>query len=498
MLQTLKLPYGKIILVERIEDGHFESPSGCYNTMPRFCRVVAEASMGEGSKVRIEVWMPEQWNGIFIGHGNGGIAGRVMHHNLEPYIKNGYAIAQSDLGSSDGMERGVHNPELWKDFGGRANIVMTEVGKAVVNEYYGRTPQYSYFIGASTGGQQSFSVAQRYPEAYDGIIAGVPANNRLFLHIYTLWNKFHMHTKDGQKLFTEEDIYHITELATAFFQGKGDGEPGDHFVTFPYYGRSTVEDFLVYLREQDTDFSEEQIDALRAVYNGPVNPVTKEQIYNGMPIGSEIYGGGMISAMGGDLNSNYPIRWAFGREYDARQFDYDKDLDALIQIIGKDLNANQCDLSAFLEHGGKLIAYAGVSDPCVPYPDAIKYYNRVCKRMGGYDKVKDFYRFFLFPGKAHGDDGRGANTMWNDAEGTNLVDALRSWREEGKAPEYLIAAHVEPKAALQVMCVGIDADREAAIPFTTFQRKIYPYQADWKEGENFPVCCADRYLGDKE
>ncbi len=100
MLQTLKLPYGKVTLVEMLEDGCFDCPTGNYTNLPKMCRVVADAAPGAGSKIQIEVWMSEEWNGIFIGHGNGGIAGRVRHHNLEPYVRKGYAIAQNCYGLS--------------------------------------------------------------------------------------------------------------------------------------------------------------------------------------------------------------------------------------------------------------------------------------------------------------------------------------------------------------------------------------------------------------
>ncbi|MEE1224800.1 MAG: hypothetical protein UH081_06030 [Clostridia bacterium] len=44
-----------------------------------------------------------------------------------------------------------------------------------------------------------------------------------------------------------------------------------------------------YLKLHCPEFTEKQLSALDAVYRGPVNPKTNEQIYNGMPIGSEIY-----------------------------------------------------------------------------------------------------------------------------------------------------------------------------------------------------------------
>ena len=56
-----------------------------------------------------------------------------------------------------------------------------------------------------------------------------------------------------------------------------------------------------------------------------------------------------------------------------------------------------------------MIAFSGSSDPCVPYPDALKYYNRVCEKMGGYETVKKFFKFYVMPGKDHGFNGRGVN-----------------------------------------------------------------------------------------
>ncbi len=118
--------------------------------------------------------------------------------------------------------------------------------------------------------------------------------------------------------------------------------------------------------------------------------------------------------------------------------------------------------------------------------------------MGGYEQVKNSFRYFLFPGKAHDDGGRGTNTVWSDEEGHELIDALRRWREDGQAPEYLIAAHIDHKEDMPVTCVGQDADLTVALSKVKFMRKIYPYQGDLQEGEDFPVCCDERYLNGKE
>lgn len=94
----------------------------------------------------------------------------------------------------------------------------------------------------------------------------------------------------------------------------------------------------------------------------------------------------------------YPFLWVFGKDYDGLSFDLDKDLDYLNEKLAEDLNANSADLSELHNRGGKLIVYSGTADPCVPCPDAKKYYERVAEKAGGFDKAKNFFRFFILPG----------------------------------------------------------------------------------------------------
>src|SRR5690606_15648975 len=73
------------------------------------------------------------------------------------------------------------NTALWKDFSERAIHEMAVKAKALALAYYGKSPQYSYWTGASTGGRQGLKLAQVNPEDFDGILAGYPAIN---------WTKF--------------------------------------------------------------------------------------------------------------------------------------------------------------------------------------------------------------------------------------------------------------------------------------------------------------------
>lgn len=474
-LQSLSLQNAKIVLLERVECGNFVAENGMHlENLPPFLRAVVHSEKGR-SFVRHEVWLPDSWNGIFVGTGNGGMAGQIYHAALAEQMQKGYAAANTDMGTSRGRESGAGNPDMWMDFGWRATHEMTELAKEIIFAYYGKQPDHSYFVGASTGGEQAFSLAQRFPLDYNGIIAGVPANNRLFLHTYFLWNWRHLR-QNGKPLFSDAEIEQIYQNAVSFMQSKGDGEKGDGFVSNPWPDANTVGDFMAYLAAKCPAFSNKQLTALEAVYKGPKNPRTGEQIYCGMPIGSEIFGCGMKDCQGKESPFLFPFIWAFGKDYTAEHFDFDRDLDKASELLSAHVNANSADLSAFQAAGGKMIAFSGGSDPCVPYPDAVKYYNRAAEKAGGYENLASFFRFFLYAGRDHGNTGKGINTIFNnETDKGTLLDALRLWREKGIAPDSTVGARIEGKK-------------------TIFLRKVYPYKASGKEGIDFAPSCADCYL----
>jgi feruloyl esterase len=246
----------------------------------RVCRIVVESRPTESSLIRTAIWLPDDWNGIFVGLGNGGIGGNIGGPTLiSDYAKKSFACATTDMGTSKirSGERKTADAELWKDYAWRSTHVMTVVSKLLIAGYYGREPQYSYFFGASAGGLQAFSEAQRFPEDYDGILAGVPSNNALNLIVHFLWMHVNLRNKDGKSKFAPGDAEEISRYAAAFFSARGDGEPGDDFVTYSYTDANTVADFLEFLHRKAPRFTPQQLKALEMVYNGPVHKKTGEQ-----------------------------------------------------------------------------------------------------------------------------------------------------------------------------------------------------------------------------
>ena len=106
-----------------------------------------------------------------------------------------------------------------------------------------------------------------------------------------------------------------------------------------------------------------------------------------------------------------------------------------------------------------MIVYSGSADPCVPYPDAEGYCNRLFDRFGGYEKTSEFFRYFLLPGRDHGSSGNGTNCEWATPEGGSLLDLLRAWCENNTAPNSITAARVENGSRI-------------------FTREIYPYGSE--------------------
>ncbi len=424
------------------EEGSYTDPFGkTHEELPALVRVALHAVPGEGSNICHELWLPKNWNGCFLGTGNGGMAGKLEYHTLAAYAKGGYAVINTDLGTSEGITCGVNNPDVWKDFGWRATYLMTRAGKLVTEAYYGRPIEHAYFIGGSTGGQQALCMAQRFPLEYAGIIATVPAHNRTHLHTYLLWSSTQV-KQSGLGVFPTETLQEITRCAVEYSRATGCSEPEDTFVARPCNDPAYIDGFIAYLEENLPSLSAEHRALLSKLYHGPKNPRTGEQLYCGLPIGAEAWGAAgrfELSNWGKKLAPRlYPFQWAFGMDYTGDEFDFDADLDRINAMFAPDMNANDPDLRPFFAAGGKLLFYSGSCDPIVPFPEAVKYYQRVCEMLGT-ETALSGARYFLIPGQDHGaNPAKFAPCPVNGGRAAESpIALLRLWCEEGIAPDSL-------------------------------------------------------------
>jgi feruloyl esterase len=319
------------------------------------------------------------------------------------------------------------------DFGYRAIHEMTVRAKAVIAAFYGNPPRYSYFVGCSTGGRQGLMEAQRYPNDYDGIVAGATANywtrmpaGNLFVASATL--------KDEATKLPAATLSVLNKGAISACDAR-DGVT-DGLIDSP--NRCAFDPASVQCSATQTEscLTAAQVGAARKIYAASVNPRTNEEIFPGMVPGSELTwtalaGGPQPFSIAVDFYKYFVFS---NPEWDWKTMDFDKDIVAGEEKVGKVLNAIDPDLKAFKSRGGKLIMYHGWNDQLIQPGNSIDYYTSVQKKMGAKD-TDDFMRLFMAPGMQHCAGGVGPNTF-------DAVTALEQWVEKGVKPAEMVASHM--------------------------------------------------------
>ncbi len=420
-LKALKIDAGTINSVTRDDSPALTAPDGkvLRNNVPPRTVIKALLNPAPGSNIHIEIWLPDagKWNGRFVGLGNGGAAGSINPGSLAGWMAGGFAVATTDMGTAPTSNSGIGNREVWKDFGFRSTHLMTVVAKQFVAAFYGKAPDFSYFNGGSTGGQQALQEAQRYPDDYDGIAAAVPAHCRTPLHAYFLWNDQILNkcpfTKTQEDAVIAAGIEYMASRETPAAAGK--------FVSDPRCNAKDIEAVVALALKKDTTLTPAHADALRKLFDGPRH-VNGERIFNGIPFGSS------FQSAHGNL---YLFTWVFGAEKKTDDINFGADIDTYTAALGPWLNAENPDLSAFSKRGGKIILSSGSADPVVPCHATMDYYERVIEQCGGLEKAQSFARLYIIPGMAHGGGGPGIN------QSPNLLDAVKVWREKGTVPNAL-------------------------------------------------------------
>ena len=179
-LMSARFPSITITSATSIPAGPFTLPTGAASApsveMPPFCRVSAVVD----AELRFELWMPLQWNTKLLSVGNGGLAGTISYAPMVKPLQEGYATSSTDTGhvgagTNDGAWA-LNHYERIVNFADRGVHLMAEADKVILAAFYGASPAHAYFNGCSQGGHEALVEAQRYPDDYDGIIAGDPAN----------------------------------------------------------------------------------------------------------------------------------------------------------------------------------------------------------------------------------------------------------------------------------------------------------------------------------
>lgn len=413
------------------------------------CRVSMLYETGPTSNVTLEAWLPFNWTGRFLGVGNGGLGGCIYYEDINYGALHGFAT----IGSNNGHDGNTglpfyKNPGVVEDFAYRAIHSEAVIGKQVVEAFYGREADKSYYLGCSTGGRQGFKEAQSFPEDFDGIVAGAPAFawNDLLYWSGLFLNKTGNATSPKFLTSAQWDLVYADILAQC--DERVDG----------------VADTVI----EDPDLCPYRPEALicgagNSTSNGTANCLTSTQVETVRNVFSPVYGpqGQLIfprpqpganatARVFNGLPYAYASDWFRYVVYNDTTWDVAtidlSDWQAATDLNPFNIQTFEGDLSAVRDRGSKILHYHGLQDDLISSENSARYYAHVSQTMGAtYAELDEFYRYFRISGLGHCNSGTGANFIGNKnatdagyAPESNVLAAIVAWVEDGEAPESIL------------------------------------------------------------
>jgi len=471
-------------------------------------------STSAGIGIEILLPAPEAWNQRIRAFGNSGWSGTpqasptlVASDDIHSAaVTKGFVIATSDNGhvgspvdASFAMNPdGSINTVGWRDFTERSLHELAEKTKAVTRAYYGRPQRYAYWDGFSTGGRQALKLAQRFPDDFDGILAGAPAINWSTYHTGNLYGQIAM-KQDLGRLIPPEKLFAVTKAAVIACGGsklgfvldplacrydpatdlailcKGSDRPaGADVATSPgsclTREEARVINKLWYGQTQDGSVPSPGADN----GNSSVLAGTK-RLWFGWTRGTELKDtsaggapGVLLAADQVALELQNPLlgstgfRNATGNGENSwfKELDYAGLANAqakgwALQSQFSAINTDSPDLSAFAASNGKLLMYHGFADEYIPVQGSIHYYHRVADSMAGIQNIQRFFRLYLIPGFTHSGRSEGAPfvPVPQPASGRDeMFTALQNWVENERAPQTITLKSSDTRVTLPI-CV---------------------------------------------
>lgn len=440
-LSSLALPNATITMAQAVPAGELPQAGRGGRAaeplkVPAFCRVAATLKPSNDSEIKMELWLPASgWNGNFEGNGNGGWTGSITPAALAAGLQRGYAAAMSDLGHEGGSaDFALGHPEKLVDFGYRAAHDMTVASKAIVTKFYGKAPKYSYWNGCSAGGRSALMEAQRYPDDFDGIVAGSPGLNWTGRATQAVWIAQATHKDEAS--FIPPSKFALIHNAVLQACDARDGVK-DGVLEDPTRCNFDPKELECKDADAATCLTKAQVETARIIYTAYPNQGDKRNIFPGFERGSEMgwttMAGQNPFGPGTDLFKFIVFQ---DPNWDFKTFNFATDVARTEKADQGIMNAMNSDLKKFSTRGGKMIQYHGWADPQIAPGSSVNYYKSVLETMGGTNQVQGFYRLFMVPGMAHCGGGDGTSNF-------DMLTALEQWVEKGKAPEKVPASRVK-------------------------------------------------------
>lgn len=432
--------------------------------LPALCMLTINVTSSTTSSYRLGLFLPEVWNGRFAAVGNGGMAGGINWMDMAPMVKYGFAVTSTDTGHNGTSVMGewaMRGNETLADNAWRAMHGTVVRAKQVVQGHYAANISFSYYNGCSTGGRQGLVEVQRFPEDFDGVLAGSPGWEAakgpawvVQMGAFNQPNTSAHHIPPAKYALVQAEAIRQCDIV----DGVQDGIISD--VEGCFFRPET----LLCRPGQNTSLclNGEQINTLHLLYGDYTN-LPQPMFFYPVSVGSEVGWAGTFPAYGPlDLGVNM-------LKYENLQdpsFNWKTDLNyTLVQRlnnpVAKSYTPDAFDITPFARRGGKLLHYHGLSDSLIPWQSSRRWYESVYRNITSQRTdiaIDDFYRMFFIPGMRHCGGANGDAPWYIGADSQPFVlgsdvysvpgfmdadhDAVLSlmrWVEQGVAPNWIVA-----------------------------------------------------------
>lgn len=402
-------------------------------SIPSHCKVRAVINRA----IQVEVTMPvKDWNGRMMFSTVGGGAGSIG--DITSLLARGFAMASTDTGHESQDMNFMAQPEALLDYGYRGVHLATQFAKATIQQYYDAKIRYAYLKGCSNGGRAAMLEATRFPDDYDGIIAGAPLFGFGEFLPWAIQAAKHQ-AKNPLTQASLETLDTNSRQACDTLDGVEDGVINDPRLC-------TIEaldlDKLACKEGEQRDcLSKGQLETARYIYQGLLDQ-DGNTIAPGVMPGAEATGdwamwmfpnnllGDGSQSLNDGMADTLATLMRRVPSFDIGQFNPASDHAQLDELHFMDVST--ADLSEFKASGGKLLMYQGWNDFPLRPQRAIDYLHKAQRENGGVEKTDDFFRLFMVPGMVHCATGPGA---WM----ADYVDPIVDWTEKNVAPNQINA-----------------------------------------------------------
>ncbi len=462
---------------------------------PAFCKVLGHIAPRDANAppIKFEVNLPVDWNGRSLQYGGGGFNGVLISGlGLPPAypfdksspLARGFVTYGTDSGHEakpgEPPQTFALNDEAFENFAHAAYKKVRDAAVDLMQRAYGKRPTKMYFMGSSEGGREALTMAQRYPDDFDGIFARVPVINWVGLQ--------HAGTRSGLVTMGEGWINpaQVKLVAAAVLKAcdKADGAEDGLVANAVACKASFKPETLRCATGQSgdqclNDAQIKAIDTLHDVYKFPFALANGLDDYPGWGVSGEgtppaaSAGGWMAWWLGTAAPTQPPtpangIAWIFGAGGIQYVFARDPKLDvttyrpedhkARLLEVSSLMDSTNPDISAFRAHGGKLIMLEHMADYAQSPYAGIRYFESVERKLGKAETA-EFARLYTAPGVDHVGSGAPANV--------DMLSVLVDWVENGKAPDNLEVVEQKIEAPAFATTRGLPLCRWPAWPHYT-------------------------------